>query len=386
MCEHPYHIKNLNYGLASIGYNYLKDTESHYLEVPCGHCSECIAVKSMYLVQRMLMESKKNHLFMCMLSYQNKYLPSIDVNGRTFKYADIRDFRLMVKRLRKNGSFPRPFRYFAVSERGSKKSRPHFHVIWLLPKYEGDTVADCYSIQRQLWRIVLDNWQRNIGSHKKPEYVNLCEYHERFVHGEWKRNYDLQYVNPSESVDGVSNVAFYVLKYCLKSFTGSKNEKLRSALKLNCTKEKYSEVWNLIRDKYVQSRDFGLANDSDIQEYIKKSIANSDTSLGYPQFFSPVDGKRFPLSPFYRKNEDIFTLSDAHDFYFDFKDVPLKERNESQFIKKSEHFKKLVSQFEEFGNSFLFNDSDFDDEVLDCEEVSLSGSDSYNDFQFNNDF
>lgn len=388
MCQHPYQIKNLNYGLANKGYTYLKDTEHEYINVPCGHCSECIAVKSMYLCQRMLMESKKNHLFMCTLTYQDKYLPSIDVNGHTFKYADMRDFRLMVKRIRKAGLFPRPFRYLAVSERGSKKSRPHFHIIWLLPKYSNDTLMDCYSLQRQLWRIVLDNWQRNIGSHKKPHYVNLCEYKERFVRGEWKRNFDLQYVNPSESQDGVSNVAFYVLKYCLKSFIGSKNEKLRSALKLNCSKEKYSEVWNLIRDKYVTSRDFGLADDEDIQSYIKHCIQNSDKTLGYPQFFSPVDGKRFPLSPIYKKNESIFTLFDAHDFYFNYKDEPLKVlRNESKYQKDSAHFSKLVSQFEELGNKFLFNSHDFSDEdSLDQVSISLSNSDTYNDFQNSNDF
>lgn len=67
------------------------------------------------------------------MTYNDESLPVMTVSsGYDIRFADFRDVTNMVKRLRKENSFGRRFRYFAVSELGSKRCRPHFHLLFLL--------------------------------------------------------------------------------------------------------------------------------------------------------------------------------------------------------------------------------------------------------------
>lgn len=126
MCVRPITIPNPNYGLSKVGFGFMKDCVSKFITVPCGHCPECIANKQMQFVQRIQMEELENHLFYCTLTYNNESLPVVTTStGYDIRYADIRDVQNMIKRLRKSNVFGRPFRYFGVSELGSKKARPH---------------------------------------------------------------------------------------------------------------------------------------------------------------------------------------------------------------------------------------------------------------------
>lgn len=125
MCISPIRIKNPNLGL--IGPNaQFKDTISHYINVPCGVCPQCVANRQMQFVQRLQMEELVNHLFMCSLTYNNESMPVVTTStGYDIRYADVSDVQKMFKRLRKRIAFGRPFRYFGVSELGTKKGRPH---------------------------------------------------------------------------------------------------------------------------------------------------------------------------------------------------------------------------------------------------------------------
>lgn len=126
MCVSPIRIPNPNYHNHSKYVSALKDTSSQYINVPCGHCGECIAVRQMNIIQRVHMESLDNHCFYCTLTYNNYSMPYVDVTtGYRLRYADHRDIQCMMKRLRKSNAFGRPFRYFGVSELGSKRGRPH---------------------------------------------------------------------------------------------------------------------------------------------------------------------------------------------------------------------------------------------------------------------
>lgn len=125
MCVSPVRIKNPNYHIYNAGTKY-KDTECAYINVPCGVCCECVAVRQMSYIQRLQMEELKNHLFFCTLTYNTESLPLHRCsNGHVIRYADVSDVQKMFKRLRKSNAFGRPFRYFAVSELGTKKGRPH---------------------------------------------------------------------------------------------------------------------------------------------------------------------------------------------------------------------------------------------------------------------
>lgn len=125
MCLSPVRIKNPNLGLTGPTAFY-KDTVSHYIDVPCGVCAECVASRQLQFVQRLQMEELVNHLFFCTLTYNDDMLPVVSTStGYNIRYADVRDVQNMFKRLRKRNAFGRPFRYFGVSELGSKRGRPH---------------------------------------------------------------------------------------------------------------------------------------------------------------------------------------------------------------------------------------------------------------------
>lgn len=126
MCLNPQTIPNPNFGCSNKGFGFMKDCVSKYIVVPCGHCKECISVKQMYLIQRIQMEELENHLFYCTLTYNNESMPILTTStGYDIKYADVSDVQKMLKRLRFNNAFGRPFRYLGVSELGTKRGRPH---------------------------------------------------------------------------------------------------------------------------------------------------------------------------------------------------------------------------------------------------------------------
>lgn len=345
MCLQPFSIKNPNYGLSNVGLNYLKDCDSQYLSIPCGHCPECIAVKQMYWVQRIKMESLKNYVFFCTLTYDNAHLPSLTTsNGYDIRFADIHDVQLLFKKLRNKKLFPRPFRYLAVSELGKKGGRPHFHILFLLRKWSCDDEHTPFYLENVLFDAVKSQWTRNTGTRKFPVYEPLFKYVRKFVNGELKSTYDLHYVSPRLSVDDCSSVAFYVLKYMMKP--SDRAVRLQRALKLNLDSDEYDSVWNLVRPRLICSKGFGFNTflglvDDDIVNKLKSDIERSDKSLGYPQFFSPdLTGLRFPLSDYYRRSGLVMSVSDAHDFYFGKKDIDHQVVSRDVKLKKFSDYEK----------------------------------------------
>lgn len=55
------------------------NSEHAFINIPCGHCSECVSIKQQSYVQRVHMETKYNHVFFATLTYDNKHLPSVEV-------------------------------------------------------------------------------------------------------------------------------------------------------------------------------------------------------------------------------------------------------------------------------------------------------------------
>lgn len=352
MCSSPIPIPNPNYGLKDIGHNILKDCTSAYITVPCGKCDECISTKQRSIIQRIQMEQTRNYMFMCMLSYNPSSLPEVTApDGYRFKYADLRDFQNMVKRLRKDNAFGRPFRYIGVTEYGDQKHRPHFHILWLVPKYETDSVYTPIQLQATLFNTVLTYWRRNYGSTRRPDYRPLLTY-------KWKRtargiesNYDLHYVAPLNGDTGF-NASMYVLKYMLKD--SDYVTKLRQHVwhyqdtslvvdtllwkpatigdimkhPSRCKKMSYQMyLWQLVRPKIFKSLGFGLnpeplttkheiKPDKTITDYLSKCVQRSKRSFAFPAFFNQVTGSSFPLSSFYKKRPEVFTLQDAYDFFY----------------------------------------------------------------------
>lgn len=316
MCDTPTLIPNPNYGknpIAGSVYS-VKDVSHRFLKVPCGHCASCIALKQIYLVQRVRMEAIKNQLFMCTLTYNNEMIPTITTStGYDIRYADVKDVQNLIKRLRVHNLLGVSFRTFSVSEFGSKKGRPHFHILFLVPKSECPTFSDCMNLQAKMWKVILSEWKRNVNKSRSRYaiYKPLCTYKECYRRGKLYRNYDLHYLIPDLS-NGVNLTApaFYVLKYMLKPST--REVRLQQALKLNLPEDEYNSIWPLIRPRYFKSLDFGLSKDFEIKDYIKEGIKRSITEgSSFAFFYNPDDGTSWPLSRFYRNKGDLYSLDDA---------------------------------------------------------------------------
>lgn len=355
MCLSPLSIPNPNYGKTGFWYQF-KDTSSQMIRIPCGYCAECIALKQMYLVQRVQMEALNREFFFCTLTYDNKHLPSvITSSGYSIDFADIEHVQLLVKRMR-NVEFP-SLRFLAVSEFGSQKGRPHFHILFSVPRSECPDYGACLNMEYRLYKYVFEHWSVNVGSRRSPVYEPLFEYHEKFSHGRLYKNFDLHYVTPALSSSGsVADVAFYVLKYMMKS--SPREIRLQQALRLNLPEDEYETIWSMVRPRCLKSAGFGIdpvfsRSDSGsrvmspspkIVSYIRDSVSRSDKSLGYPCFYAPDNGMRFPLAMFYRDKPAFYSVQDALDFYYHSQDsLPELKSGHECYNTMIEYEKKIVT-------------------------------------------
>ena len=354
MCLSPISIKNPNYGSCFEGpLSEVFDTHSAMIGVPCGHCSECVHNKQLGLVQRLQMESLCNYLFFATLTYNNDMIPQVVTSsGFNIKYADWHDLQNMFKRIRKDNLFTRPFRYFAVSERGKKRGRPHFHVIFLIPKYLDDDKYTPVNLQSILYRTVLSQWKRKVGgSKRKPVYKPLCTFQKKFYRGKVYSNYDLHFVTPSLD-DSCADVAFYVTKYLLKR--SDKDTRLQQALRLNLSPEEYESTWNLVRSRIDSSLFLGLSPTSSglvdprIQEYISMCVARSED---FPKFFD-YNGNSFPLSHYYKSIPYLFTLTDQ----LRLNNPPDVDKSFSQIILLIKQYEKQIREIADRGDFDSFGD------------------------------
>lgn len=321
MCLAPTYILNPNRGRKD-SMSYLVDTKSLYIRVPCGHCPQCVSARQNNIIQRLQVEELDSWLYYCTLTYNNATLPRVTCsNGVQIPYASARDFSLMVKRLKKSHAFGRPFRFLAVNELGEKRGRPHFHVIWIIPKFKGETRVDALALESVLFDAVLAEWRRNVGSTRKPIYIPLCTYVRRIRAGQLSYNYDLHFMDSRLTDSGNSDVAFYVTKYMFKP--SDRETRLQQALKLNLVSydddgkpdySEYEDVWKLVRPRMVASPNLGL-NSASALKYVRGCIDRSKETDIYPKFYNPVSGDSFPLSRYYyRKN--VYNVDDATHFYF----------------------------------------------------------------------
>lgn len=337
MCDSPIKIPNKNrfkekrFRDHSIRFQPWKDYTSEYIEVPCGHCRSCIRQKQDGLVQRVQLESQKNHLFMCTLTYQPKYLPVYEVGNYKIRYADSSHVQKMMKMLKKDNAFGIPFRYLVVSELGSQRGRPHFHILFLFPKSyfpdgKEDYIAACESFasKSRHYFTCLNYWRVNLGSRRVPDWQPLTRYVEKYVNGQLRKNYDFHYINPFLTKNGVEDCGMYVLKYMFKP--SDRAVRLQQALKLNLTEAEYAEVWRVVRPKYFASVGFGLNArvqlrqkvfdvDQDIIDKLEKDIAFSRENLDYPAYVHPFTGKLGLISPYYLHRTDIYSEEDRFHFW-----------------------------------------------------------------------
>lgn len=307
-------IDNPYLGLQNVGLNRFHDCHSLKIPVPCGNCASCIALRQSYYIQRTQMESIDNHLFMLTLTYSTPCLRFLNINGRKLYYADFTDVQKMFKRLRNRGL---KFSYMVVSEYGSTHHRPHFHAIISVPKGPKDTYHDIMNLECHLYNMFLGEWRRNYGSDKKPRYKALCHY----IVTPRGRTYDLHYIHPAVTANGEDDVCFYVTKYVTKSDMWL--DRLKSALKLNLSPERFEEVWKLLKPRCCISKGFGNYQSDEVKKHIRQGIELAKISKSeFPFFINPHSGQTFPLAPTFKRRfltledqEFFFSLSEYSDGY-----------------------------------------------------------------------
>lgn len=298
MCLSPLKIPNPNYGATAELMRKTKDCESRYMYVPCNVCAECTAAKQQQIVQRCRSLCLDHYLFFVTLTYNADSLRYVDTStGFRIPYADISDLQKMFKRIRHNNSIDRPFLYFAVTERGSKKGRPHIHFLLFVRRYKDDDTLFPAQLESYLWRLFLSEWKRNYGSDRKPIWRPLLTFKQMYSHGVRYRNYDCHYVTPHTTENGSDDVAFYVSKYVMKS--SNKELRLQRALKLNLPEDEFEDVWKLVKSKTLFSKRFGAVTDKEIS-HIKYGIKLSRTDNDGLKYYS-ANGQSFPLARYYRK-------------------------------------------------------------------------------------
>lgn len=359
MCLQPYAKKNPNYGLSKVGLNYLKDCENQYISIPCGHCPECIANKQMQIIQRCELEARNSYVYFGTLTYDNAHLPSVTTSsGFDIRFADYHDIQNMFKHLRT--ALDRPFRYLAVSELGTRRGRPHFHFLLFLPKSDNDTPLTSLKYERFLFDWCKSHFARNIGTRKNPVYEPLFTYVRKFVYGKLRTNYDLHFVTSRNSKSS-EEVAWYCVKYMFKP--SDRSTRLQQALKLNLDEDEYSAVWNLVRPRYVTSRFFGLqsrrvgvrdyVHNKDIISKLRHDIVTTPSESPFP-YYRRDDGSTWPLARSLKKVPEVFTLMDAHEFYFNHALPDVTPRDKFQDLLKFKKHAKNQKIVDSHDNSDLF--------------------------------
>ena len=317
MCLSPITIKNPNKNSGfKIGqrcfpikteFDKFKDSFLSTIQVPCGRCPQCVAMRQGFYNQRIQMESLRSHLFMFTLTYNDESLVHVDIGDYHYSIPVLSDIQNMFKRFRNDGH---KFRVSYVTEYGKKRSRPHFHGIFAVDK----SLGSWRSLERKFYKLFFNSWCRNVGSKRSPKYVPLFT-------PVYKRGrcttFDFHYIEPVKGHD--NDVSYYVSKYITKY--DQRTEKLlqKILLDVSLSNDETSFLYKITKPRCITSKDFGDWCDPVISSYINK-CASKESAFRYPQFIDIYTGQQWAMSPYYGKHLDRFKalyrrfeLSDLYD-------------------------------------------------------------------------
>lgn len=293
MCISPILIENPNHGHFVRGSRLITDVTSKYIRVPCGHCFECCAKKTLQFSQRCYFMSKDYYFFFGMLSYAPNRFHHFELNGHTYAYASYKDVKNMIKRIREKDIFGRDMRYVFVREYGGKKHRLHWHFLVLLKKLPTDSENYGEFLERKVYDTFLNNWLRNVGTKRHPLYMKLLEYHEVWRNGIKYSNYDCHLVRSRGLTE--DKVYYYLVKYLFKhdKYVEHLQVQLKDDCKVLGLEDDYKKYWNLIRPMYVTSKGFGI----DSEHSVESCFDGKSDSLPMIQ----VGASLQPISNYYQR-------------------------------------------------------------------------------------
>lgn len=210
MCLRPYKIQNPIYARSSFtlesGHLLCRDKrvtlQRPKIDVPCGTCAECRQVYYDSLYQRAIVESQSSYMYFVTLTYDDKHIPHLTLpSGLDVYFSDYTHIKDLFKRLRNRGVIDRPFRYLCVNEYGDKRSRPHFHLLLFVAKYDTDDKTTPLFYERLLFDNLIKYYSVNIGTRKNPIYEPLFTYRVKYTTTGMKSNYFVKYVDPAVTYD-----------------------------------------------------------------------------------------------------------------------------------------------------------------------------------------
>lgn len=269
--------------MIATGETYIQNVSQRYVEVPCGHCAECIAKKQNSLAQRAYFESLGKHCYFATLTYNDEFLPRFtDRYGREWTYANLSDLQRCLKDVRKHFFDKRgvAFKYIAVSERGSKKHRPHFHVEFFC---ESENISQPRKFAVELGEALKKYWSVRIGgTHRNPVYKQrFDDVSSVDKRGRKVSSFDCHYIEPffgqgNTCKDGQS-VTWYVCKYMVKAdpYEAKMCKRFLAPFYKN-SRDDYESVpygkklWRVLSSHGVWSKHFGdtlLARDTVVKAY-----------------------------------------------------------------------------------------------------------------------
>lgn len=298
MCLSPISVPNPYLGSKNPFDLRCRDTKSARINVPCQECADCKRARQASFVQRAQNMMLDHHCFFATLTYNNEMIPrAVLPDGNELMFADIRDIRLAIKRIRKNNLFTRDFSYLAVSERGGRKGRPHFHVLFFVKKMPGDEYFTLKQLERTMYWALRNEWRRHYGATNGGQYKPLFTYRERWRKGKLERNYDLHYADPASTDKGETSVAYYVTKYVLK--TSKRQDKIARFLYARYGKDVLDEFYPIVKDKMLISKHFGCSTETQWR-FLKECIAQTRNSPSGLRYNNHVDGW-FPMCRYFKK-------------------------------------------------------------------------------------
>lgn len=238
-----------------------------FIEVPCGHCPECLQKKRLNWVARCVAEKETSKFsYFITLTYD-------DSHYRHHLFPEISEIQKFINRLRKF----KKVRYLAVGELGDKSNRAHYHMI-LFSEDELDDLSLLKRGDQPLFRSVL---LEKCWDNKGFVSVGMCTAASIAYTIGYIVSKDKKTVFKCQS-QGLGSRYFFKLedRYCLglgqgKTVTVSLPRYLKEkyGLKYLYDKETQSLLWN---NKVIAS---GLSEEEyrDFSEYLSSAKLNKKT-------------------------------------------------------------------------------------------------------------
>lgn len=225
-----------------------------FIEVPCGKCTECLNRRYSDLMQRVYVESLTSYVYMVTLTYNDDHIPRMsfsstqDIEKYSIYFADFKHLQDMFKRIRDEYIFStRDFRYLAVTEYGTEKMRPHFHLILFVGKKDSDPALYGDILVPSLTALFKKHFSVNVGTRKFPIYEPLFTDVTLFDNGVPRSTFDLHLVKPKDKDGHLSDGDSYLAASAVSSYV------LSYVNKINRFEEYISKSFPMFEDLYGSS-------------------------------------------------------------------------------------------------------------------------------------